>query len=305
MRMHLLSFVAAVGITLTTVQPTRAFLEDTPPTFSNGGVDPNKTADPVAVAAAQRALEEFFGHTNREFSNRGYANPWLMREEIGNRQSNWLDKTLPLACGRLVGGWKYMNWVPGRGWQHEASVTPAGAGASVPCEFRAPTAANGGVDPSKTADPIAVAAAQRALDEFYLETNLDYSLTGYSNPWSMRETLGNEQSDWLDTTLPLARGQLVGGWKMMNWIPSKGWCRCAPPAPNLSLAPAPQVGAPSGGSGAGDTEYHAWTPDRRQAVAPPIGLGLAPRKPLLVQDDPEATRIMKSLGVELGGEEGS
>lgn len=117
--------------------------------------------------------------------------------------------------------------------------------------------------------------------------NLGYSPLGYSNPWSLREALGNAQSDWLDATLPLARGQLVAGWRLMNWVPGKGGCHCAPPASSLGLAPAPHVATDG-------TTYYAWTPDRRQAVAPPPpppqGLGLAPRVPPSMQEDPEATR---------------
>jgi hypothetical protein len=42
------------------VQSVGAFLEDTPPTLANGSVNPNRTGDPAAVAAAQRALDELF-----------------------------------------------------------------------------------------------------------------------------------------------------------------------------------------------------------------------------------------------------
>jgi hypothetical protein len=292
LRTHLISLIVACGLTTTAVQPAWAFIENKPPTFANGSVDPNRTGDPPAVAAAQRALDAFFGHTNREYSVKGYANPWLMREELGNRQSNWLNQTLPLACGRLVSGWKNRNWIPGRGWQHEAPPPAGATGATVPCEFRAPTFANGGVDPNTTADPATVAAAQKALDDFYRETNLSYSITGYSNPWTMREELGNEQSAWLDMTLPLASGELVGGWKNRNWIPGKGWRHEAPP---VSVARGSVLQA-SGGE-----TYIAWSPDP-SAMRLPADLAASPRRPASPVDDPEAARIMASLGLELGGE---
>jgi hypothetical protein len=291
MNTQLASLLAAVGVTLAVVQPARAFLEDTPPIFENGGVDPNRSGDPVAVAAAQRALEALFTHTNQEFSQRGYANPWLMREELGNQQDNWLDKVLPLACGRLIGGWKYMNWIPGRGWQHEAPGRAVVQGVTVPCEFEAPTQTNGGADPSRTSDPVAVSAAQQALEAFYRETNLEYSVRGYTSPWVLREAVGNQQSNWLDMTLPLARGQLTGGWQEMNWLVGRGWCHCAAPAANPSL-----------GLVIGGPEYLVWTPDWRVAASPPAGLGLARRQPRVVQADPVVSRIISSLQIDLGGE---
>jgi hypothetical protein len=292
---RLLQVLVALAATLSAVQPAWAFVEDTPPTFANGGVDPQKTGDPPAVAAAQRALEEFFTYTNRVYSARGFANPWLMREEVGNRRTNWLNKTVPLACGRLVSGWKNMNWVPGRGWQHEVPSRAIRRGANVPCEFTAPTFANGGIDPRRTADPAAVAAAQQALDEFYRETNLSYSQNGYTSAWMMREALGNEQSAWLDMTLPLARAQLVGGWQNLNWVVGRGW---RPEAP-------PPVGVASGAliqGAAGGPEILAWTADRKAAAPLPPVLAEAPRRPPTPVEDPEALRIIQSLGLELGGE---
>jgi hypothetical protein len=291
MNTQLLSLLVALGMTLAVVQPAAAFLEDTPPTLANGGVDPKRTGDPDAVAAAQRALDALFAHTNREFSQRGYANPWQMREALGNQQDGWLDKVLPLACGRLVGGWKYMNWIPGRGWQHEAPSRSVARGDTVTCEFEAPMLTNGGANPSRTTDPIAVAAAQQALEVFYRETNLEYSVRGYTSPWVLREELGNQQSNWLDMSLTLARGQLTGGWKNMNWLSGRGWCHCAAPTANSSP-----------GLSHGDPEYLAWTPNWRIAAPPPAGLGLAPRKPPTGDVDPVVTQIIGSLGVELRSE---
>jgi hypothetical protein len=293
---RLLPLLLAFGLMLSAVQPAWAFIEDAAPTFANGGVDPEATGDPPAVAAAQRALEEFFAYTNRVYSARGFANAWLMREEVGNRPSNWLNKVVPLACGRLVGGWKSMNWVPGRGWQQESPSRRVARGASVPCEFTAPSLANGGVDPRLTADPAAVAAAQKALDRFYRETNRGYSKHGYSSPWVMREDLGNEQSAWLDMTLPLARAQLIGGWQNMNWISGKGWRLESPSLLNLPSVPLVE--------GASDGEMvFAWTASREVAAALPPILAQAPRKPPVQVEDPEARRIMQSLRLELGGED--
>ena len=291
MNTHLLSLLAAIGVTIAVVQPAAAFLEDTPPTHANGGVDPKRTGDPAAVEAAQRALDALFTHTNQEFSQRGYANPWLMREALGNQQDAWLDKVLPLACGRLVGGWKYMNWIPGRGWQREAPSRAVAGGDTVACEFEAPTLTNGGADPSRTSDPIAVRAAQKALQAFYRETNREYSLRGYTSPWVLREELGNHQSNWLDMSLPLARGQLTGGWEAMNWQSGRGWCRCAAPVANSSPGLLP-----------GGEQYLAWTPNWRTAAPPPAGLGLAPRKPPTRDHDPVVTSIISRLGVELQSE---
>jgi hypothetical protein len=81
-------------------------------------VDPNTTADPAAVAAAQRAILNFYISTNLDYSVEGYNIPAEMRVADGQQQSDWLERTLPLACGRLVGGYRFMNWVPGIGWQH-------------------------------------------------------------------------------------------------------------------------------------------------------------------------------------------
>jgi len=297
MRKQILSVVLGLGVMLAGARPASAFLEDMPPTFTNGGVDPAKTGDPIAVAEAQRVLDAFFIYTNREFSNKSYANPWLMREEIGNLQSNWLDKTLPLACGRLVSGWKYMNWIPGKGWQHEVAPADVVRGASGSCEFRAPTFANGGVNPIRTADPAAVVAAQLALDQFYTETNLSYSPEGYTSPWVQREELGNNQSDWLDMSLALARGQLIGGWKNMNWNSTRGWCRCAPGTTGVAprdLSSQAPLSTPDA--------FFAWSPDRLNPIAPPEGLGRVTRRPGTYVEDPQATQIMLSLRVNLGGE---
>ncbi len=84
-------------------------------------VDPSTTADPPAVAAAQRAILDFYISTNLDYSIVGYNIPAEMRIADGQVQSDWLERTLPLACGRLVGGYRYMNWIPGRGWEHAAA----------------------------------------------------------------------------------------------------------------------------------------------------------------------------------------
>ena len=89
-----------------------------------------------------------------------------------------------------------------------------------------PTAGNRGADPNSTADPAAVAAAQKTLVQFYDYTNRNWSIQGYSSAAQMRELLGNSQSSWLDQSLALARGRLSEGWDNQNWIPNRGWCFC-------------------------------------------------------------------------------
>lgn len=263
-----------------------AFPEDTAPTHANGSVNPERTPDPAVVASAQRSLESFFDHTNRTYAVAGFANAWLMREEAGNRQSRWLDQTMPLACGRLVTGWKARNWIPNSGWRHEPAPASMDAGIAVACEFTPPTAGAGGADPDTTVDPPAVRAAQRALTEFYALTNRGYSQAGHSSAWVMREELGNRQSAWLDMTMPLARGQLVGGWRGMNWIPGKGWQHSASP-----IVLAPTVSAP----------VVAWTPDRKSAAPLAADLDRAPRKPASRLVDDEVERIIEGSGLPLYG----
>src|SRR3989442_922724 len=113
-----------------------AFVEDTPPTFENGGADPTQTGDPASVAAAQQALAHFFEYTNSNYSILGYSNPQIMRQERGNVGTDWLDQSLSLARGQLVGGWKNMNWVPGFGWCHCSTVRPSlSAGATGRWEY--------------------------------------------------------------------------------------------------------------------------------------------------------------------------
>ncbi|MFN0070547.1 MAG: hypothetical protein ACKVVP_03525 [Chloroflexota bacterium] len=267
-----------------------AFPEDTPPTFANGSSDPETTADPSVVAAAQRALEAFFDFTNRSYGPAGFANAWLMREEVGNRQDNWLDRVMPLACGRLVTGWKAMNWIPNTGWRHQAPPATQASWTAVDCEFSPPSFVNGGVNPDSTQDPPAVRAAQASLIEFYRATNRDYSRSGYSSAWVMREDVGNSQSAWLDMTLPLARGQLQGGWRNMNWIPGKGWQHAAMPGSSglgPLLVPVPTQSSP----------VVTWTPDHKSAPSLAPELERIPRIPTAPQDDGVISRIAESSGL--------
>jgi hypothetical protein len=81
-------------------------------------VNPAQTADPGAVAAAQAAISGFYLETASTWSMEGYSSADGMRTTEGNNQSDWLDQTLALACGRLQGGYKGMNWTPGTGWGH-------------------------------------------------------------------------------------------------------------------------------------------------------------------------------------------
>ena len=69
-----------------------------------------------------------------------------MREEIGNQQSNWLDRLMPLACGRLVAGRKSMNWTPNVGWRRDAPAPAQQSWSAVECDFAPPTFTNGGVN---------------------------------------------------------------------------------------------------------------------------------------------------------------
>jgi hypothetical protein len=303
-RKTLWGFVVGVGLAwFGTTGTATAFVEDTPPTQENGGVDAQRTADPRAVAAAQRVLTEFFRHTNQAYSLGGYANPRVMRETVGNGQDNWLDKTMNLACGRLIGGWHYQNWDPDRGWCHCAPSRPSPRqSGATSCDYAPPSTGNGGVDPNTTLDPPIVAATQEALRGFYRYTNLTYSRLGYSNPQVMREERGNDQTEWLDQSLALARGQLVGGWKGLNWSPGKGWCACS----------APLVSVPSSGQAAEQaatllgvpTSYYAWQtpaqPERVAATSRPRAGRSSPSRDTV---DGEARRIMNGLQVNLGGED--
>jgi hypothetical protein len=81
-------------------------------------VNPAQTADPGAVAAAQAAISSFFLETASTWSMEGYSSADSMRATEGNNQSDWFDQTLALACGRLQGGYRGMNWIAGRGWGH-------------------------------------------------------------------------------------------------------------------------------------------------------------------------------------------
>lgn len=298
------SAFGAACLVLQVVSPTHAsvverdmsqldFVEDTPPTFENGSVDPNKTADPPAVAAAQKALAEFFDHTNRNYSAAGFANPREMREHFGNRQSNWLDKTMPLACGRLVAGYKGRNWIPGKGWAHEAPPR-ASESASVPCTYRAPAPGEGGPHPDETLDPPAVEAAQKALASFYRFTNDNYSARGYSNAQLMREELGNASGRWLDQALALARGEFECGFRCMNWIPNKGWAHEALPTPS------PRTGQRTPDAPA--LSVATWSIDVR-AMAGDTAAILAPQPTLpsraSVAFDPVVERIIESFRLPL------
>jgi hypothetical protein len=209
---------------------------------------------------------------------------------VGNRQNDWLDRVLPLACGRLLSGWKSMSWVPEIGWRPESPVIAQASWSAVECEFSPPSFANGGVNPDETVDPPAVRAAQASLVDFYRMTNRAYSVSGYSSAWVMREELGNVQSAWLDMTLPLARGQLRGGWRNMNWIPGKGWQHAAiagPATPGMSLAPAPVTSG----------QVVAWTPDRKNAAPLSPELSRVPRKPAEAPDPEMVARIADSAGL--------
>ncbi|MCC7105944.1 MAG: hypothetical protein IT307_12445 [Chloroflexi bacterium] len=90
----------------------------TPLPIPNCNVDPAKTADPPAVARAQRDILDYLEHTTAEYSLAGYASAGGMIGIEGNSRTDWFNATLPLACGRLVGGYRGRNWVPGAGWQH-------------------------------------------------------------------------------------------------------------------------------------------------------------------------------------------
>jgi hypothetical protein len=89
----------------------------------NCDVDPAKTADPVAVAKAQRDILDYLEHTTSEYSLAGYSTAGGMIGIEGNTLTDWFNSTLMLACGRLVGGYRGRNWVPGSGWQF--ADTPA------------------------------------------------------------------------------------------------------------------------------------------------------------------------------------
>ncbi|MDP8921725.1 MAG: hypothetical protein M3O34_02480 [Chloroflexota bacterium] len=92
----------------------------TPPPLPipNCDVNPANTADPAAVMMARQHLAEFFAMTNRMWSVEGYSSAEAMRTTLGNAQSDWYDQTVALACGRLQGGYRGMNWRRGMGWGH-------------------------------------------------------------------------------------------------------------------------------------------------------------------------------------------
>jgi hypothetical protein len=118
MRTKLFSLALGVGLVLgsvgTAFAQVPAVQTDLPPECR---IDPNRTADPAAVAAAQRAIRAFLAETAANYSQAGFATQAAMITTKGNLQSNWYDATLPLACGRLMGGYKGMSWVPNVGWR--------------------------------------------------------------------------------------------------------------------------------------------------------------------------------------------
>jgi hypothetical protein len=129
MRTQLLSLALGVGLVLGSVGTAFAQVRPTPGPWPPGatvqtdlppdcrGVDPNRTADPVAVAAAQRAVRTYLAHTAANYSQAGFATQALMIATKGNLHTGWYDQALALACGRLSGGYKGMTWVRNVGWQ--------------------------------------------------------------------------------------------------------------------------------------------------------------------------------------------
>jgi hypothetical protein len=136
MRTKLLSLVLGVGLVLGSLgtafaqerpppSPTRptpgpwppgaTVQTDLPPDCR--GVDPNRTADPVAVAAAQRDVRAYLRQTAATYSQAGFATQGLMIATKGTLHTGWYDQAMALACGRLNGGYKGMTWVRNVGWQ--------------------------------------------------------------------------------------------------------------------------------------------------------------------------------------------
>jgi hypothetical protein len=69
------------------------------------------------VAAAQRQVRAYLAQTAATYSQAGFATQALMIATKGNLQTGWWDQALALACGRLMGGYKGMSWVPNVGWR--------------------------------------------------------------------------------------------------------------------------------------------------------------------------------------------
>ena len=132
MRQKLLSIVLSAGLMAATVSSVAAQGGQTTGAtvpLPNCNVNPANTIDPPAVAAAQRAIASFLAEVNREWSAEGYSSSAAMIGAEGNAQSDWYDQTAALACGRLIGGYRGMNWGPARGgWAHDAPPTARTAG---------------------------------------------------------------------------------------------------------------------------------------------------------------------------------
>ena len=133
-------------------------------------------------------------------------------------------------------------------------------------------------------------AAQASLVTFYRMTNRAYSVGGYTSAWVMREEVGNSQSAWLDMTLQLARGQLQGGWRNMNWIPGKGWQQQCNSRPSSAAAHfwRPRRQPPP---------HRLWTPDLKSAAPLAPELERMPRKPAAPPDDGVVNRISDESGL--------
>jgi hypothetical protein len=129
MRTTLLSVALGVGLVIGSVGTAFAQVRATPGPWPPGAtvqtdlppdcraVDPNRTADPAAVAAAQRQVRAYLAETAATYSQAGFATQALMIATKGNLHTGWWDQALALACGRLMGGYKGMSWVPNVGWR--------------------------------------------------------------------------------------------------------------------------------------------------------------------------------------------
>jgi hypothetical protein len=101
---------------------------------------------------------------------------------------------------------------------------------------------SGFVDPSRTADPAAVTAAQQALRDFQAEAELNWSPQGYNSAFHYMAEKGASnrndwQTGWLGQNQALAAGRLGDGPRGQTWEPNVGWGNTYP-AERLSLKPA-------------------------------------------------------------------
>jgi hypothetical protein len=141
----------ALGVSLTFGSVGSAFAQTTPGSPTGQGTSQQSGQQMSPTAMAQKALQDFYDYTAKNWAAEGYSSVAEMRQALGNSQTEWLTATIQQAGGPTVAA-QIANgtFKPGQASQSGSTTSGTGSGSNSTTQTQSGSGTQNGTGTSGT-----------------------------------------------------------------------------------------------------------------------------------------------------------